>query len=221
MYISYSSNSTVGEELRELKSMLNKYAFTRDATILYNDRQPIEGVAINSLHEECTVRVQSMESPHSDTVAFYFHTKGSSAYSPDWKSTINKPWTYSHSLYWRKYMEYFTIERPYLCMKQIFDDGKFGCGVQFHAGGEGAWPHYSGNFWATSCRYMSSLDPLILYPRNDKDRRFDAENYIPNHTSTYFVSLNELKETHNNLYENLVRPIYYSEYSKVWHPDWI
>jgi hypothetical protein len=213
MFISYSNNSTVEEELHELKSILNKYSFARDATILYNDRQPIEGVAINSLHEECTLRVQSMKSPHSDTIAYYFHTKGSSKYSPDWESFINEPRNYSHSLYWRKYMEYFTIERPYLCMKQVFDDGKYGCGVKFHDEGI---PHYSGNFWATSCRYLSSIEPLTFFPLNDEVRRFDAENYISNKNSEHFGSLSQVKW---DLYVSLVHPRYFSEYSKVWHPE--
>ncbi len=213
MYISYSNNSTVGEELRELKLMLNKYTFARDATILYNDRQPIEGVAINSLHEECTLRVKSMESLQRDTIAFYFHTKGSSMYSPDWESTINEPWTYSRALYWRKYMEYFTIERPYLCMKQIFDKGKYACGVEFHD------DHYSGNFWATSCSYMSSLDPLTFYPLIDEGRRFDAENYIVNETSAYYFE--GLNDVEMNLYETLIHPRYFSEYSKVWQDNMI
>lgn len=220
MYISYSNNNTAGVELRELESILDKYTFARDATILHSHHQPIEGVAINSLHEECTKRVHSS---NSDTVAFYFHTKGSSHYTPDWKSTMDKMWTYSHALYWRKYMEYFTIERPYLCMKQIFDNGKFGCGVQFHAEVNGNWPpsHYAGNFWATSCRHLSFLEPLTFYPQDYKEKRHDAEMYIANHTSDYFVSLNELNETRSNLYENLVYPGYFSEYAKIWHPDWM
>lgn len=214
MFISYSNNSTMEEELQELKSILNKYNFARDATILYSDIQPIEGVAINSLHDECTLRVESMDSPNSDTVAFYFHTKGSSMYDPEWETkSFDEMYSYSHVLYWRKYMEYFTIERPYLCMKQIFEDGKFGCGVEFHDWDVNA--HYSGNFWAASCRHLSSLDPLLYYPLDALDaeeRRHDAEFFIANQTNTeHFVSLSELNK---NLYEELVPPSLFSEYSK-------
>jgi hypothetical protein len=215
MFISYSNNSTMDEELQELKAMLNKYKFARDATILYSDIQPIEGVAINSLQHECTLRVESTDSPNSDTVAFYFHTKGSSMHDPEWETKFDEMYSYSHVLYWRKYMEYFTIERPYLCMKQIFEDGKFGCGVEFHRWDSGFPPHYSGNFWAASCRHLSSLDPLLYYPLDALDaeeRRHDAEFFIANQTNTeHFVSLSELNK---NLYEELVPPSLFSEYSK-------
>ena len=214
MYISYSNNSTAGEELDQLKAILNQYSFARDATILFNEHQPIEGVAINSLHEECTQRVQSMDSPQSDTIAFYFHTKGNSVYDPDWES-IDVWYSYIYSLYWRKYMEYFTIERPYLCMKQIFDNGKNVCGVLFDE------DHFSGNFWATSCRYLSSLDPLAFYPFEDESKRHDAEMYIADDTNDYFVSLHQMNETRKDLYRFLADPKYFSDYSKVWHPDWI
>ena len=214
MYISYSNNSTAGEELDQLKAILNQYSFARDATILFNEHQPIEGVAINSLHEECTQRVQSMDSPQSDTIAFYFHTKGNSVYDPDWES-IDVWYSYIYSLYWRKYMEYFTIERPYLCMKQIFDNGKNVCGVLFDE------DHFSGNFWATSCRYLSSLDPLAFYPFEDESKRHDAEMYIADDTNDYFVSLHQMNETRKDLYRFLADPKYFSDYSKVWHPAWV
>ena len=214
MYISYSNNSTAGEELDQLKAILNQYSFARDATILFNENQPIEGVAINSLHEECTQRVQSMDSPQSDTVAFYFHSKGNSVYDPDWES-IDVWYSYIYSLYWRKYMEYFTIERPYLCMKQIFDNGKNVCGVLFDE------DHFSGNFWATSCRYLSSLDPLAFYPFEDESKRHDAEMYIADDTNDYFVSLHQMNETRKDLYRFLADPKYFSDYSKVWHPAWV
>jgi hypothetical protein len=170
-YISYSNNNTVDVELQDLKTILNQFTFARVATVVYNDLQPIEGLAINKLHEDCNKR--DLSSPHSDTVAFYFHTKGTSGFHTDWESKMDEPWSYSHVLYWRKYMEYFTIERPYLCMKQIFDDGKFACGV--HANHLG---FYGGNFWAASCRYISSLDPLTFYPLNQTDRRYDAEVFV-------------------------------------------
>ena len=220
MFISYSHNTTLGEELDELKTMLNRYTFARDATIHYIENQPIEGLAINKLHEDCTKRVEE-DSPHgSETVAFYFHTKGTSRFQPDWESRFGEPYTYSTVLYWRKYMEYFTIERPYLCMKQIFDDGKFGCGVKLYPGQVGWWPaHYSGNFWATSCSYLSSLNPLVLYPLNDVERRADAEFYLNNGSNVNFVSLNEPVD--GDLYNHLVLPRFYSDYSKIWHPDWV
>lgn len=210
MYISYSNNNTVDDELQELKTLLNQFNFARYTTVLYNNLQPIEGLAIMKLHEDCTKRNSS--SAHSDTIAFYFHTKGTSRFHTDWESKMDEPWSYSHVMYWRKYMEYFTIERPYLCMKQIFDDGKFACGVQaYHLG------FYGGNFWAASCRYISSLDPLTFHPLNETDRRYDAENFvhfeIPNGNDK-FVSLDE---TPVNLYMQLLPPGNFSDYSHKWH----
>ncbi len=211
MYISYSNNNTVDDELQELKTILNQFTFARDATVLYNDLQPIEGLAINKLHEDCTER-NADSSPDSDTVAFYFHTKGSSRFHSDWESRFGESWTYSTVLYWRKYMEYFTIERPYLCMKQIFDDGKFACGVHAHHLG-----FYGGNFWAASCRYLSTLDPLTLYPPSETDKRWDAERFVQfplNNENDKFVSMDE---TPVNFYDRLLPPRNFSDYSHKWH----
>jgi len=212
MFISYSNNSTVDDELQELKSILNQFSFARDATVLYNEFQPIEGLAINLLHEDCTKRNAS-SSPHSDTVAFYFHTKGTSRFTSDWESRMDMPWEYTHVMYWRKYMEYFTIERPYLCMKQILDNGKFTCGTHaYHLG------FYGGNFWAASCRYLSSLDPLNFFPANDTMRRYDAEqNFVKfprNNENDKFISIDE---TPVSFYEQLLPPRNYSDYSQKWH----
>ncbi len=213
IYISYSSSNELEEELQDLKAILNQYSFARHATLYHNDLQPIEGLAINKLHEDCTKR--AVDSPHIDTVAFYFHTKGTSRFSPDWESTMDQVWTYSHVMYWRKHMEYFTIERPSLCMKQIFDNGKFGCGVHYIHG------FYSGNFWAASCRYISSLNSLTFYPLNESDRRYDAERFVQFETgSENFVSLDEPPV---NFYEELYPPNFFSDYSHKWqhllHPD--
>lgn len=212
MYISYSNNNTLDDELQELKAILNQFTFARDATVVYNDHQPIEGLAINKLHEDCTNR-NAASSPDSDTVAFYFHTKGTSRYTSDWESNFNVPWSYSHVMYWRKYMEYFTIERPYLCMKQIFDNGNFACGVHaYHLG------FYGGNFWAASCRHMGTLNPLTLYPGNETAKRWDAETFIKFQKFRYgddkFVSVDETK---HNFYENLLPPRDFSDYSHKWH----
>jgi len=212
MFISYSNNITSEVELRDLEAILNQYTFTRNATILYSANQPIEGVAINSLHEECTnrqrQRIDLKVNTSGDTVAFYFHTKGSSHFHSDWKTKLNEPWKYSNVLYWRKYMEYFTIERPHICMKKIFDEGKVGCGVHL-------LDFYAGNFWATSCRYLSSLEPLTFYPIHDGARRYTAEAYLTLGLKDRkkFASLSE---PHLDLYNNMILPENFSDYSLRW-----
>ena len=52
-------------------------------------------------------------------------------------------------------MEFFHMERPTLCLTAFLYHGAKACGV--HAQG---WPtlHYSGNFWSTTCDWITHLD---------------------------------------------------------------
>ena len=54
-----------------------------------------------------------------EEVIFYFHNKGTSKYTDDWRSKVHLRRTYAYSLYWRKYIEYYTIERPQLCLEKL------------------------------------------------------------------------------------------------------
>ena len=111
---------------------------------------PWEGPGLTLVRDYC----QEQEAKQQPAVVFYFHNKGASKYNSNWKSHLNTSWTYSNSLYWRKYMEYFHLERPHLCLDKIINHGADTCGVMLH---RRPYPHYSGNFWVASCRYLATL----------------------------------------------------------------
>ena len=91
---------------------------------------------------------------------WYIHTKGVTA--------PNNP----NQRDWRKYMEYFTIERYEDCIKALetYDV----CGVNWHPP---LWDvknyHFSGNFWWARAEYIKNLPPINL----DGDRH-EAESFL-------------------------------------------
>jgi hypothetical protein len=152
---------------------------------------PYEGLAMNLTLDHCRDGEQSryealdgMKSNNSEalrrrsrpSVVFYMHTKGVWKYDPNWRALIAKRgpsrWTYGQILFWRKYMEYFTIERPQLCLRRLLptiptenqslprpEGGGVHCGVQYRTD---MTHHYSGNFWAATCDYISrKLSPIV------------------------------------------------------------
>jgi hypothetical protein len=227
LYISYSNNETLTDELDELHAMLHRYNFASRTTILYSPGQPVEGAAINALHQECQRRHGIRSHPtdpldesddRGDTVAFYFHTKGSSRYNADWPDHMTARFQYPTALYWRKYMEYFTIERPQICLHQIVQYQKYTCAVYWLPQRQ----FYGGNFWVASGRYLATLPPLPVHNESESQNRWNAEGWI---TETYrlnntfapmadrFVTLHDPPA---GLYQYLIQPHVYSDYTRRW-----
>lgn len=96
----------------------------------------------------------------------YLHTKGA--------SKIDRP-NYNILEGWRRYMNYFNIEKVSNVFK-IFeqtDYNTYGCNFVSDA----HRPHYSGNFWWAKSDYIKSIDVTDV----NKNIRFDAEvNYLKN-----------------------------------------
>ena len=222
MFITYSNNETVDEELTDLKSILSRYKFADNAIIEHNSIQPIEGAAITALHHECVNRVGMQPYPPvlkdenitqtEKTVAFYIHTKGTSRFNirgGEWGS-------YDKILAWRKYMEYFLIERPKLCIDKIINQGKFTCGSQFHV----TVHHYSGNFWSADCDYLASIKPLAM-----NESRHKAEDWIglqlfkDGILPSYYHRFVSVHDPGIDLYQSFVHPANYSDYNLRWE-EW-
>ena len=63
---------------------------------------------------------------------------------------------------WRKYMEYFTVERWQDCIKKL-DEGFDACGVMWNPiTVYGHYPHFSGAFWWASAKYINTLNYTYL-----------------------------------------------------------
>ena len=105
------------------------------------------------------IRDYSKDNP-GDYILF-FHTKGITRYSEATES-------------WRKYMEYFCIERWQDCIEYL-NCGFDACGVMWNRDTVyGDYPHFSGAFYWAATDYINTLDHSIL----DKDWRYSGEFWI-------------------------------------------
>lgn len=152
---------------------------------------PWEGPAMNMIHEYC----KRQPSPRS-AVVFYFHNKGASKWRPQWKERLDRPWSYSRSLYWRKMLEYFLIERPSLCLGKILFEDAATCGANWQLGPS---KHYSGNFWSASCAHIRKLHPLT-----SEDAGYNAAEFWLGQVEGNNINL--FSEPNRSYYKELVLP---------------
>ena len=155
---------------------------------------PWGGQAMNMIHEYC----KNQPSPQTAAV-FYFHNKGASKWRADWKDHFNDTWSYSHSLYWRKYLEYFLIERPSLCLEKILLQNATTCGANWHPKMNN---HYSGNFWSASCEHIQQLQPMTGNDTNYVAAEMWLGRVKGRHANLF--------TTAKNLYNELIMPKEYA-----------
>jgi hypothetical protein len=196
--VSYSNGSPT-----ELRQVLNRYPFARKAQLIQALKVPWEEEAMLATSRLCANAMQP-------TIVFYFHSKGTSKFHEDWRDKLNTSWSYSRSLYWRKLMEYFTLERPHLCLQKIVHEGANTCGILLHAH---SW-HYAGNFWVASCDYIHRIRPMnSTWCRQVHGEYNCAEMWIGSGIGetldeTKFVDL--LPGVTTNLYDELILPEMYN-----------
>jgi len=159
------------------------------------------------------------------TVVFYFHNKGASRYKADWRKRMGRrsKMKYGHSLYWRKYLEYFTIERPGICIDRIVNGGASTCGANLCEHKKDG-DHYSGTFWSASCEYISSLRPLNMSA--PELSHFAAEFWIG---SKFTKDRNKFVDLHSRYkkgycgghlyYYTPIEPETYSDYAYRWQNE--
>jgi hypothetical protein len=105
------------------------------------------------------ISAYAMQNP--DDYLCYFHTKSIWRYTPPTEA-------------WRRYMEYFIIERWEECVKKL-DYYYDCCGVMWNPDTPiGFHPHFSGNFWWTTTKYIRTLNNTFL----DTPDRYDREFWI-------------------------------------------
>jgi hypothetical protein len=209
LIISYS-----GGNHTELMDMLQEFSFlanTKSLLFVHATAVPWEGRAMGAVSEIC----HSSKKNNETTFVFYLHSKGTSKWRPDWKTKAHQVWSYAYSLYWRKYLEWFTIERPHLCITALLD-GAETCAAQFELH---PWWHYSGNFWTASCSYLSKIPSMVnLTGQLTSAGYTDAEKWIGlRMTRPWNQTLNVGLHHHNTtlaggkgLYHYLMLPEYYA-----------
>ena len=192
MLLSYSGGSVT--EVLDLLPPYN-FSFQVGATVS-PEHPPWEGTIMNAVLDYC-----QRPDIGDDTVVFYFHDKGVSKHRQDWRENTHKVWTYSRVLWWRKYLEYFTIEQPHLCLNALLNANASACGPN-----KGSIPqiHYSGNFWTAKCSYINEL------PRIDpKQKNYVlAEMWIGRNSQKHkLVTFWKRKlETEVGLYKHWIQP---------------
>lgn len=122
-----------------------------------------------------------------DSKFWYIHTKG--------VSHFGKPLHENVSL-WRKYLEYFTIEKHEDCIKYL-DEGYDACGPEWGLQCCNISVGFAGNFWWANTNYLKTVVAKHLMIHN----RFAAEcNFVANNNP-------KIKSLHN---ANI--PFYYEPY---------
>jgi hypothetical protein len=226
-------NTTNNHQLEVLQSFLQPYAPLFDMTnatyinnqgtktttstststiVLESTAAPWEGPIMDQIRDTC----KSSSRYQKDGIVFYFHNKGVSKYHAHWRHQLEDTWTYSRSLYWRKFMEYFLLERPHLCLHQLVNKKAKACGILFRRAAV-HWsrhPHYSGNFWAARCSYLKTL------PAMSSNSYEAAEFWIGRKGNSdnpdEFVSL---AEADLSLYQHLILPEEYVNYTAYWETE--
>ena len=117
---------------------------------------------IIALHSYCTKEIAEGR----EAIVFYIHTKSAAFDRSNSLHEQNQPHL------WREFMNTFNIEFPSLCISKIHREGYSTCGVNYRQVSYNQRnkfpPHYSGNFWWSSCEYVASL------PFPSKSETYDA-----------------------------------------------
>lgn len=117
----------------------------------------------------------------NDGLIYYLHTKG---VSRDTESTQA----------WRRYMEHFIIERHERCIKELETNDI--CGVDWF---DKPWPHFSGNFWWATSRYvrqLSSVHEQEVFQVLDHGQRHNCERWIGSGAGVRAACLHQAKVDH-------------------------
>lgn len=153
--------TVVGEKDPELAKLLEKSIMLNKMKITHYDDLGIwELPSIK--------KVQEVAKQNPKTKICYFHTKGVSYYR-------YQGWEQKNINAWRRYMEYFNLEKWQECVKAL--DEYDCCGVEWMR----TWvklPHYfAGNFWWATGEYINRCE-LKYFVKEDKPDRCDAEFFI-------------------------------------------
>ena len=201
-----SHSNATQDNLSEVTKMISERRINAPIQFVVAHSMPYEGPIMNAMHKKCQAADQK-------TIVFYLHNKGVSRYRSDWKAKgdVDKPssdWKmspYAFLLYWRKYMEYFTIERPQLCIDAILNGGAWACGVNMRP------THYSGNVFVADCDYVRELTPVTGTGYLDAEafigQRMNKDAFLKGR----FVNLHEAPPAGKAGYRHLMLP---EEYRK-------
>jgi hypothetical protein len=188
------------ESAQQIMELLNQYQFlthmqTMPTIISASRAYPWERLMMEHMSTICRQR-------KSNHIVFYFHNKGSSKYGTG---------DYMNVFPWRKYMEWFLLERPTLCIKAVLHYGAKTCGVEIKVSPS---MHYSGNFWSSACSHVADLPVGEAWPTGSPFFNYvSAEMWIGNYQHRPFGEESKylnLFYTHHRLYSYTMTPDKYT-----------
>ena len=193
--VSYS-----GGKYSDFQEMADFYdLFPPEATtVVESFKKPWEVPAVNQIYHHCMAKEQ--QTTNQTDIVFYFHNKGAGKMPSQPGKTSQ---TYKNITHWRKYMEYFLLERPALCMEKLLNDSKTSCGINWK------YNHYSGNMWAANCQYIRTLEPLNM---SGHLNYVAAETWIGDDKKRPGRKPAILHSTKMSLYKNTMLPSMYGDY---------
>lgn len=221
MTISYHISSDVDNyTVDDLKGLLDRYPFVSQLNISYIEAKsgPIERDIMEFMHRACLYSKNStISEENKELLVFYFHSKGISYKMDDSR--------FLPVLYWRKYIEFFLLEKPTLCLRALLYHGAHTCGTNWNPGI--SW-HYSGNFWAASCEWISQLPATIEVPLGDQYGYTAAERWLGSNVveNDHFKFVNLFDSgTLGNPYEVTFLPDRYSDLARhtsgMFSSEWV
>jgi tetratricopeptide (TPR) repeat protein len=181
---------------KELPFVLDKIKFH------YNENRILEANTLQSLWEFCN--------KNEDYKVFYFHSKGVTHKNNFHCETTTNAW--------RLYLEYFVIHNWKTCAEDL---DKYDCvGPEWvdrnsinNINDLDFVPHFSGNFWWASAKYISTLDLNYLYEKKSVIFNIDVDN--DRYRSEFWIGTKNpnYKSYHNSdklLYNFYYSPEYYA-----------
>jgi hypothetical protein len=189
-------------ELPVVRKTFDKYGENYTAV---SKGAPWEGTAIQMIYDYCINHL------HPKTaIVYYFHNKGVSRYHPKWREQYSLATSYSRVLYWRKYLEYFLLERPQVCIHRLLNSHARTCAANWHVTMKN---HYSGNMWSTTCcDYVNELTEGHRPSPNASDYWY-AEFWLGKHPHPRPEWYSSITNTGLYMYDHLAFPHKYTGFN--------
>lgn len=140
------------------------------ASVIYTDSMPhhFEISTLVSLQALCN---------DNESYVLYLHHKGASKLKSKKTANITD---------WRELMLYYTVDCWQQCVSSL-TDGFDTVGVNWMK--DSKYPHYAGNFWWATSKYINHLPELKLPEPDATISQFNFENYPYRHDAEFWIGI--------------------------------
>jgi hypothetical protein len=178
--------TVVGEQISEVQELFRELDRPEKLKIVHvsNDLHQYEFPGIEM--------VQQIAQQKSAAKILYMHTKGLLHYKQNTETNVRL---------WRKYMEYFNMEKWQECIKAL--DCADICGVDLSRSPSGSY--FSGNFWWARANYITTCKLF-------RESRYSCEQFVGTGTQPNFKSFHQSGEN-----PKLVSYYSYASFPQYYH----